>query len=208
MNNASFKNPKKDNLLPFIVTILVLIIFLPLIFSLYPKLSQFSKDKFNSKTSTQTQTPEKQTVAKSIIEVKKYNQDLQKGPFTCPLASSFCKSADYKENSFSANVAGGSAVFASFSGLAEGLLSFHPNDNKTQEEYYMIILSNKERGLMAYYSLKGKAVGKKEVKEGEQIATSSGVPIKFKDNKSFVFELVKFSEKGSIQSPLSKGDFK
>lgn len=206
MDSVSFKNPKKDNLLPFIITILILIIFLPLIFSLYPKLSQFSKDKFNSKTSTQT--PEKQTVAKSIIEAKRYDQNLQKGPFTCPLILSYCQSANYKDNTFSTNVAGGSAVFASFSGLAEGLLSFHPNTDKTQEEYYMIVLTNKQRGLMAYYSLKGKAVGKKEVKEGEQIATSSGVPIKFKDNKSFVFELVKFSEKGSIQSPLSKGDFK
>lgn len=132
---------------------------------------------------------------------------LQNGPFICPVASALCQNkANYKEGTFSANLTAGSKLVAIFDGLAEGLASFHPAAAGQNEEFKLVLLTNEKLGLQAMYYLNGTIVSKKEVKAGDIVATSSGVPISFMDNKSFVFRLMKAKE--GVPEQISPADFK
>lgn len=206
-NNLFKFFPKKMFFLSIILILLITAVAIILVVNSQILKINNTKDKTGQKLSP---TTNKLTIAEPIIPLKKYPESLQKGPFYCPTANSVCKNGTYKSNSLIANLAAGSPIYAAFDGIAEGLLSYHPNNDGTQEEFYLIVLTNKEKGLEAFYLLKakeGKIVSNKEVKAGEQIATSSGQTIKFKENKSFIFELVKIAEEGATKSALLKSDF-
>lgn len=146
--------------------------------------------------------------SKPPVPLKNYDKKIQTGPFSCPTIASICASATYKENTLSGNIPSGSPIYAAFNGTATVLYPIHPNTDGTKESFNSIVLINKDKGLIALYSFKGKTIDNKEVKEGERIATGSGEAIKFKENKSFIFELLKYQEKGATKSALASKDFK
>ncbi|OGE70616.1 hypothetical protein A2617_01000 [Candidatus Daviesbacteria bacterium RIFOXYD1_FULL_41_10] len=133
----------------------------------------------------------------------------QNTPFTCPLPSSFCKTAaNFKESSMSANIPANTKILAVFDGTAEGLNSSHPVPGGKDEEFKLIILTNNKLGLMVTYYLNGTTVTRQEIKAGEQIGISSGVPISFMGNKSFILDLIKNSAGGGRLEKLSPANFK
>ncbi len=165
----------------------------------------FSRSPAAKPVTTTTAAP---VVAEPIIPLKAYPENLQSGPFACPTIKSICQSGTYTENTLSGNIPSKAPIFAAFDGLVTILYPVHPNTDGTKEGFNSIVLVSKDKGLVAFYSFKGKTIDNKEVKEGEKIATSSGEMIKFRDNKSFIFELLKYQEQGATKSALTSKDFK
>ena len=132
----------------------------------------------------------------------------------CPLSESLCKSTDFystriKDSSFSATLKENTPLLAVFDGTTESMQLSRPLPNGKKEDFTILTIVNQKQKLVAEYYFKGKAIGKKEVREGEVIATSSGQPLNFLEGKSFVFVVLGLTEKGdSGLEPLEATHFK
>lgn len=126
----------------------------------------------------------------------------------CPINPIVCQNRNaFKESSFSAQLTKDSKLFASFNGTITSLPATHPTSTG-EEKFDLVILTNNKLGLQAMYSFKGTATTKTEVLSGEAIATVSGQPIAFMDNKSLVFYLIEATGQGGRMVPLSPTSFK
>ena len=140
--------------------------------------------------------------APPVIPRQNFDQKLQTGPFACPTVAQFCATdGKYK-------VPSSSPLFAAFDGKVTGIPSFSPKADGLKEDFTLVLLVNKERGLQALYYFKGKGINQKQVKEGEAIGEVSGQPLSFMDNNSFVFKLMRVNENGEETAKLSNSDFK
>lgn len=149
----------------------------------------------------------KQKTTQTPIQ-KKEVSTLGKASLACPVNPSLCQDlSSYKEGSLSGRLVTGTPLLAAFAGEAEGFKLSRPSPAGKIEEFTLIIINNKEKGLIAQYYLNGTPSGKKPVQEGEQIATSSGAILSFLDGKSFVFIVQKAGEERDFE-PLSPANFK
>ncbi|MCL5411892.1 MAG: hypothetical protein M1150_04145 [Patescibacteria group bacterium] len=196
------------NILAIFITLFVLVVILVLSYFGPNSVNQFLSSLSNVFPKS-TPKPEVK-IAEPLIPLKNYNKNLQNGPFSCPTIFSLCeKDGVYKNNSLSGKIGNGSPVFAAFEGEAEALSSTHPKSDGTTENFNLLILINKERGLQANYYFKGKATAKKTtVKESDNIGTVNGEPISFMENQSFVFKLIKTTQEGGKIASLSAQDFR
>ena len=136
--------------------------------------------------------------APPVIPRQNFDQKLQAGPFTCPTAAKSC-ATDGKYTG---------PLFAAFDGQATSIPSISPKADGSKEEFILVLLINKERGLQALYYFKGEGNSNGQVKEGEAIGEVSGQPLLFMDNNSFVFKLMRVTANGEETAKLSKKDFK
>lgn len=133
----------------------------------------------------------------------------EKSSYTCPTTPTFCQRAEsYQGSSFSATLRSGASLFAAFDGILTNLPSSHPTPDNKEEEFTLLILTAPQQNLQAMYYLKGVGTTKTEVKAGEVIATASGQPITFMDNKSFIFTLIEATKEGGQTRALKASDFK
>lgn len=103
----------------------------------------------------------------------KISSDLKKGLYKCPSTKDFCKNGkdiikDKTYAGFGADVATGSAVLASFDGIATGLTITLPKEFKS-EKLNLIYLDSKQNNTRATYYFKGSPINfnEKSVKEGQ-----------------------------------------
>lgn len=142
-------------------------------------------------------------------DIKLPDPSLQKGPFTCPTVSSVCQDPkNFNDVILSAKVSSGSAIFAAFDGKIEVQPSIYRISDKETESFQVVTLTNEERGLQAIYTFKANNITIKEIKEGQQITILNKNTLKFYNNNSFVFELLKLGKQGFIPVTLSSADFK
>lgn len=119
-----------------------------------------------------------------------FDTSLQNGPFKCPVSLSFCqKKENYRPGLLSGNITNNSPIYAAFDGTLQVISIADPKATKSGISR-VVVLTNLNRGLKAYYSFKGKPIVAKEAKEGTIIATSTGEKVSFY-NTSFAFEIVK-----------------
>lgn len=148
-------------------------------------------------------------VAEPMVAHKTYDSVLQSGPFQCPTVSLFCqRDGRYDQNGLAGSLPAGSAILAAFDGVAEGIPSFHPKPDGSKEEFTLVLLTNKERGLQVVYYFKGTAIAREDVRPGDAIGQTTGEPLAFMGNKPFVFQLVRFGQDGGKTAQLSGKDFK
>lgn len=170
----------------------------------YPKMQPVIK-----KPSTGQEKKENIESKPLLIPLADFPADLQKGLFTCPVKSTFCKNKyAFNESSMSATLNNGSPIYAAFDGEVEVFPSFHPLSTNKNEAFIEIILLSRTRGLMADYYFKGTPTVPNEAKEGGQIGISNGQPIEFMGNNQFIFKLSKVTASGYQLMNLSMGDFK
>ena len=188
--------------------LIVLFVFMILISSMGVYLVKFVFEmKRNTSPSTQTKSQSKIVYAAPLVTAPE-DESLQNGPFHCPTSVTFCqKQSSFANNALSVNVSKGSAIYAVFGGKVDVLSSIHPQENGKTEEYTTIIVTNAQRGLEGMYYFKGDGKSSKVVNEGDIIATASGQPIVFMNNKSLVFSMTKATKSGDIVVPLSTKDF-
>lgn len=147
-------------------------------------------------------------VAEPLVAHKPYDATLQSGPFKCPTTGLFCqRDGRYDQNGLAGSLPAGTPILAAFDGIAEGIPSFHPKPDGSKEEFTLVLLTNKEKGLQAVYYLKGTAIAHEDVKPGESIGQTSGEPLTFMGNDQFVFQLVRFGQDGGKTAQLSSKDF-
>lgn len=132
---------------------------------------------------------------------------LQKGPWKCPVSAFLCKeNASYKEKAMFVKFSKKTPLYAVFDGKVEFLSGTHPIDEKNTEKFNLVTLTDENRGLRAFYFFKGETGESRQVKEGEIIAVSSGEPIRYRDNSSFVLEIENLASNGMLIA-LSEKDF-
>lgn len=132
----------------------------------------------------------------------------------CPLPESFCKSADFystriKDSSFSATLKENTSLLAVFEGVVRSKQLSRPGPGNKKEDFILLTITDQNRKLVAEYLFKGKSAGKIMAKEGEVVATSSGEPLRFSEDKSLVFVVLGMTEAGdSGVEPLTSANFK
>lgn len=116
----------------------------------------------------------------SIQPQKLLTVDLKKGIYKCPATKKFCETGKNifigdSYAGFGGEAATGSAVLASFDGLATGLTITLPTQFKS-EKLNVIYLDNKEHNLTATYYFKGESLNFNNiaVKEGMNIGKIGG----------------------------------
>lgn len=147
--------------------------------------------------------------AEPVIPHKDFPAKMQAGPFNCPTITEFCsRDGKYAGGMLSGTLSAGSPLIAAFDGTAQGLPSFSPKSDGSKEEYTLVLLTNKERGLNAMYYFKGTGIAFEQVKAGDAVGQTNGQTLSFMGNNSFVFKLNKVSSAGEEALELSNKDFK
>lgn len=206
-NEPFFLSFKKKSLSPIIIVFVLVIAGAG--FALVYQYTDILSFKTGQPPAEETAS-EEITFAPQIVPPSSFKQDAQKGPFTCPALPAFCQnSKNFQEKSLAGKLPADSKIFAAFGGEAESILSVNPKEDGSKEEYTLLLLSNKERGLQAMYYFKGEGPKSKTVaSQGEAIGTSDGNPLEFMDNHSLVFRLIKTGKEGGSLTNLSPADFK
>lgn len=131
----------------------------------------------------------------------------------CPLSGPVCKSADFsthiKEGSFSATLKRDTSLLAVFEGVVRSKQLSRPGPDNIKEDFILLTITSQNKKLVAEYLFKGQSAGKILAKEGEVIATVSGEPLRFAEDKSLVFVVLGMTEAGdSGVEPLTSASFK
>ncbi len=147
--------------------------------------------------------------AEPVIPRQDFPAKMQSGPFKCPTIAQFCtRDGKYSGGMLSGTLSSGSPLVAAFDGTAQGLPSFSPKTDGSKEEYTLVLLTNKERGLSAMYYYKGTGIAFENVKAGAAVGQTNGQTLNFMGNNSFVFKLSKVTATGQEEVQLSGKDFK
>ncbi len=141
----------------------------------------------------------------------KFTADLKKGIYKCPTNISFCqngkniiKGTNYE--GFGGEVATGSAILASFDGLATGTTITLPDQFK-DEKLNVIYLDNKENNIRATYYFKGESINFNNipVKMGTNFGKTGDKMLYF--NTFLLFSITKGDIQKGEKVMLSPKDF-
>lgn len=180
-----------------------------LIFSMLTILTAAYFPQILSKLGLGPKEPVELVFAQPVIPHKDFPAKMQSGPFVCPTVTGFCsRDGKYAGGMLSGTLSAGSPILAAFDGTAQGLASFSPKPDGSKEEYTLVLLTNKERGLSAMYYFKGTGIAFEEVKAGDAVGQTNGQTLSFMGNNSFVFKLNKVTASGEEAVELSSKDFK
>lgn len=163
---------------------------------------------------TQQKSPPKPAVSQTPPKAVSVLPPLPTRFLGCPLSESLCKTTDFysthvKDSSFSATLKADTPILAVFDGEMERTKLSRPSLGGKKEEFTLLTIINQKQKLVAEYYFKGKAIGKREVKQGEVVATTNGEPLNFLEGKSLVFIVLGMTEEGdSGLEPLEATHFK
>lgn len=138
-----------------------------------------------------------------------FNRKLQDGPFTCPVDKSYCQAKDnFRDSALKITLRQTTSLVAAF----DGEIEVFSKKAKTHGSppYKQAILTNKDRGLKAYYYFNGEASVSGQIKEGARIGRATVRGLTDYNNYSFVFELMKVTSgynTGNLTN-FQIGDFK
>lgn len=187
-----------------IVVILILAILLIAVVFYYLQIKKTSPLTDNQSSTTTAKT--KLVFASDLISPVQV-KGTQTAVFSCPALPSFCSNnLNFKGQFMSGNLPANTLLFAAFDGDLTSLISYRTDEN-TKEQFTTLILTNKEKGLIAYYRFKGTGADSKTVKAGDSIGTANGQLLLFY-NASLAFEVNRIATENSGILTLKKEDFK
>lgn len=149
-----------------------------------------------------------QPAAKTLPAPVSYEEKLL---VSCPTLQSFCQETGiYKEGSLSGTIKEKDPIYASFDGVMDAYTASQ-SLAKGYEPYRVVIVKNNQQGLRATYyfnEVNKNPVANKQVKEGDIIATGSGIPISFLQDQSLIYKLERMKDNNYRNFQLSKDIFK